>query len=280
MYHWLFILAITLAGSVPSTQAHAWGRETPPVTEHEPPQLRSLLEHGWATESGIGQIRNESLAAALYCEAAKLGSTEGYYRVGLIYLSGKHFPQNKAMAAAFFSIASQLGHQKSTDMLKATGSPTGLLPQCISIQQATLISGGFNIEDYVAKLPSHKRWVANLIRKLAPHYSVDTNLALAVASVESNFDVFARSPKNAQGVMQLIPETAMRFKVKNPFNAEQNIRGGLAYLRWLLIYFDGDVVSAVAAYNAGEKAVDRYQGIPPYYETQAYVRLVFYYAGR
>ena len=137
----------------------------------------------------------------------------------------------------------------------------------------------FNIEDYVAELPSHKRWIANLIRKLAPRYSVDINLALAVASAESNFDMSARSPKNAQGVMQLIPETALRFNVKNPFNAEQNIRGGLAYLRWLLAYFDGDIVRVVAAYNSGEKAVDRYKGIPPYNETQAYVRLVLYYAG-
>jgi soluble lytic murein transglycosylase-like protein len=109
---------------------------------------------------------------------------------------------------------------------------------------------------------------------------VDVKLALAVASVESNFDVSARSPKNAQGVMQLIPETAARFNVKNTYNAEQNIRGGLAYLRWLLTYFDGDMVRVVAAYNAGEKAVDKYQGIPPYHETQAYVRLVLYYAGR
>jgi soluble lytic murein transglycosylase-like protein len=79
--------------------------------------------------------------------------------------------------------------------------------------------------------------------------------------------------------MQLIPETALRFKVKNPFNAEQNIRGGLAYLRWLKVYFRGDMVRVIAAYNAGEKAVDKYQGIPPYYETQVYVRRVLYFAG-
>ncbi len=245
----------------------------------EPPQLRALLEHGWAAESGIGQIRNEWLAAALYCAAAQQGSAEGYYRVGLIYLSGKNFPQNKPMAAAFFSIASQLGHRGSADKLEATRSLTELSPQCISIEQATFVSGGFDLDHYVDELPHHKRLVAKLIRKLAPRYSVNVKLALAVASVESNFDVSARSPKNAQGVMQLIPETAARFNVKNSFNAEQNIRGGLAYLRWLLTYFDGDVVRVVAAYNAGEKTVDKYQGIPPYNETQAYVRLVLYYAG-
>lgn len=280
MYRWLIILAITLAESALSPMVQAGVRRLPPVTTSEPPQLRALLEHGWATESGIGHTRNEWLAAALYCEAAQLGSAEGYYRVGLIYLSGKNSPQNKPMAAAFFSIASQLGHRGGTDMLEATGPPTELSPHCISIEQATFVSGGFDLDHYVDELPRHKRLVANLIRRLAPRYSVNAKLALAVASVESNFDVSARSPKNAQGVMQLIPETAARFNVKNPFNAEQNIRGGLAYLRWLLTYFDGDVVRVVAAYNAGEKTVDKYQGIPPYNETQAYVRLVLYYAGR
>lgn len=279
MYRWLIIPAIALAGSVLSPQVQAWERQLPPVAADEPPQLRALLEHGWATESGIGQTRNEWLAAALYCEAAQLGSAEGYYRVGLIYLSGKLFPSYTASAAAFFSAASQLGHHNAANALEKTGPPTGLLPHCISIEQATFVSGGFDLDHYVDELPRHKRLVANLIRRLAPRYSVDAKLALAVASVESNFDVSARSPKNAQGVMQLIPETAARFNVKNPFNAEQNIRGGLAYLRWLLTYFDGDVVRVLAAYNAGEKTVDKYQGIPPYNETQAYVRLVLYYAG-
>lgn len=279
MYYWFRILALALVGTMIALQPVQANGKRPPLTEAEAPQIRALLEHGWAAEAGLGQAHNEFLAAALYCEAGQLGSAEGYYRVGLIYLSGKNFPQNKPMAAAFFSIASQLGHRDGTDMLEATGPPTGLLPHCISIEQATFVSGVFDLDHYVDELPRHKRLVANLIRRLAPRYSVDAKLALAVASVESNFDVSARSPKNAQGVMQLIPETAARFNVKNPFNAEQNIRGGLAYLRWLLTYFDGDVVRVVAAYNAGERTVDKYQGIPPYNETQAYVRLVLYYAG-
>lgn len=279
MYYWFRILALALAGFLITLQpVQAKGK--PPSTETEAPRIRALLEHGWAAETGRGQAHNDFLAAALYCEAGQLGSAEGYYRVGLIYLSGKNFPLNKPMSAAFLSIASQLGHQDSTDMLEITGPPTGLPLHCISIEQATFISGEFDLDHYVNALPRHKRLVANLIKRLAPHYSVDVKLALAVASVESNFDVSARSPKNAQGVMQLIPETAVRFNVKNPYNAEQNIRGGLAYLRWLLTYFDGDVVRVVAAYNAGERTVDRYRGIPPYNETQAYVRLVLYYAGR
>jgi hypothetical protein len=74
--------------------------------------------------------------------------------------------------------------------------------------------------------------------------------------------------------MQLIPETSERFNVKKPFDPVQNLRGGLAYLRWLLAYYEGNVALAAAGYNAGEKAVDRYRGIPPYAETQAYVRRI------
>lgn len=74
--------------------------------------------------------------------------------------------------------------------------------------------------------------------------------------------------------MQLIPETAVRFNVTKPFDPEQNIRGGLAYLRWLLAYFKGDVALVAAAYNAGEGTVNRFGGIPPYPETQGYVKRI------
>ena len=71
--------------------------------------------------------------------------------------------------------------------------------------------------------------------------------------------------------MQLIPETAERFRVKDPFDPKQNLRGGLAYLRWLLAYFQGDLTLVAAAYNAGEGAVERHRGVPPYAETRGYV---------
>ena len=74
--------------------------------------------------------------------------------------------------------------------------------------------------------------------------------------------------------MQLIPETSLRFNVRKPFDPEQNIRGGMSYLRWLLAYFEGDVALVAAAYNAGEGAVNRYRGVPPYAETRGYVRRI------
>jgi soluble lytic murein transglycosylase-like protein len=112
------------------------------------------------------------------------------------------------------------------------------------------------------------------VNKLAPRYDIDANLAMTFIAVESGFNVHATSPKNAQGLMQLIPETAQRFGVKDPYKAEDNIKGGLAYLQWLLAYFKGDLKLVAAAYNAGEGAVEKYKGVPPYAETQMYVKKV------
>jgi soluble lytic murein transglycosylase-like protein len=118
------------------------------------------------------------------------------------------------------------------------------------------------------------RPIADLVGKIAPQYQVPPPLVFAIIEAESNFDSRAVSPKNAQGLMQLIPETAARFRVKNAFDPAQNVRGGVAYLRWLLAYFEGDVALVAAAYNAGERTVERYLGVPPYLETRAYVRRI------
>ena len=109
---------------------------------------------------------------------------------------------------------------------------------------------------------------------VAPEYRLEPQLVLAIMATESNFDPDALSPRNAQGLMQLIPGTAARFNVRNPRDPVQNIRGGMAYLRWLMAYFEGDVVLVAAAYNAGERAVERYLGVPPYAETRMYVRKI------
>ena len=97
---------------------------------------------------------------------------------------------------------------------------------------------------------------------------------MAVIGAESAYNPGALSPKNAQGLMQLIPATAQRFGVKDPWNPVENIKGGVAYLSWLLRHFSGKVEWVLAAYNAGEAAVDRHQGVPPYQDTQAYVKKI------
>ena len=105
-------------------------------------------------------------------------------------------------------------------------------------------------------------------------YNVSLELVRAIIQVESDFDHLARSSKGAQGLMQLMPATAARFGVGDPFDPRQNIFGGVQYLRVLLDMFGGDVILASAAYNAGENAVLRYNGVPPYRETRGYVEKV------
>jgi soluble lytic murein transglycosylase-like protein len=113
--------------------------------------------------------------------------------------------------------------------------------------------------------------LVKFIELAAPEYGLQPHLVWTVIATESNFDAQAVSPKDAQGLMQLIPATAQRFGVRNAFDPVQNIRGGMAYLRWLMARFEGDLRLVAAAYNAGEGAVERYLGVPPFAETRLYV---------
>jgi soluble lytic murein transglycosylase-like protein len=116
-----------------------------------------------------------------------------------------------------------------------------------------------------------------LIWRAAEKYSVDYALVKAVIKVESNFNPFAISNAGARGLMQLMPETANALRVNDPFHPEDNIEGGVRHLRYLLDLFKGDLHLVLAAYNAGEEAVFRYNDIPPYRETQTYIRRVLQY---
>ena len=126
------------------------------------------------------------------------------------------------------------------------------------------------IPDGPAKTPGVPRSIDEIVRKTAKEYNVDPLLVHAMIQVESNYNPRAISPAGAQGIMQLIPATARRMGVRNVFDAEDNIRGGVRYLRYLQEMFKDDRL-AIAAYNAGENAVMRYSWIPPYPETQNYV---------
>ena len=112
------------------------------------------------------------------------------------------------------------------------------------------------------------------IQAISQQCQIDPNLVRSIIKVESDFNPLAISVKGAQGLMQLMPGTAQELKVSNPFDPCENIRGGVKYLRYLMDLFRGDLVLALAAYNAGENAVLRYRSVPPYPETRSYVQKV------
>jgi hypothetical protein len=116
--------------------------------------------------------------------------------------------------------------------------------------------------------------ISHLVEQTATRLRVDPQLVHAIIKVESEYDPKAVSRKGAMGLMQLIPKTAQRFGVENPFDPKENIEGGVSYLKYLLGLYGGDLSLSLAAYNAGEGAVQRFGGIPSFAETQDYVRKV------
>jgi hypothetical protein len=116
--------------------------------------------------------------------------------------------------------------------------------------------------------------LADLVGQIADNYRLDPNLVLAVIETESDFNPNAVSPKGALGLMQLMPNTAAQLNVTRPFDIKENLEGGVKHLAELLDFYKGNLPLALAAYNAGKEAVSKYRSIPPFKETQRYVRKV------
>ncbi len=272
-----------LGACLVASQALAMPQDAPPEWTDEPPRLSRWIEQGHEAQ----QRRDSALAAQHYCAAARFGSVEAQYRLGRLFMT-RTDAQGQLEALALLALAAQRGHEKAVAALSGQFAPD-VLPDCLLTGRAP--QGQFAlpepavepvvpldvVERYVLALPRDKRQHALLIQRLAPRFDVDFRLALAIARAESNLDHRAVSPKNAQGLMQLIPDTAARFGVRNAFDPEQNVRGGLSYLRWLLERFNSNVALASAAYNAGEGAVDRYGGVPPFAETREYVQRILHF---
>jgi hypothetical protein len=217
-------------------------------------ELASKYEHG----RGVKQDHQE--AFRLYCLAAREGKTDAYYSLGWMYFNGRGVPRDMERAASWFSKGAEAGDRTAANMLKKLGE--------VEFRE------DLSCPPRLAGNSSDRTLIERWVRLLAPEYQLDPELVLAVISAESNFNPRARSPKGALGLMQLIPETAKRFGVEDPLDPMQNLHGGMAYLRWLLDYFDGDIPLVLAGYNAGERAVDRHSGIPPYRETRNYVKRI------
>lgn len=220
-------------------------------------------------EHAEGVPRDYAMAMTLYCAAAASGHADAQYALGWMHAHGRGIARDDRIARYFFDMAARQGHSQAQSMLShLPAEPSS--PPAPCLQTAKSVA-----DDTDAPVPDYPRGrIYDLVHKLAPQYQVDPQLALAIIRVESAFNAQAVSPKNARGLMQLMPDTARRFHVKNAFDPEDNIKGGLAYLQWLLAFFKGNVVLVAAAYNAGERAVENHRGIPPYTETQNYVRKV------
>lgn len=242
-------------------------------------QARYLAAEAVSYEHGEGVPRDQAYAARLYCESARLGDAQAMYSLGWMYANGRGIERNDAYANTLFAMASFAGDALAARMQRVTGSYTGAVPDCLHTP-AAIVQQRWPVDALIARLSAERQAIARLLTDLAPQYGIEPALALAIGLTESALNPQALSPRNAMGVMQLIPETAVRFNVSRPYDPEQNIRGGLAYLRWLLAYFEGDIAFVAAGYNAGEGAVDRYRGVPPYRETQAYVDRILRHVGQ
>ena len=206
---------------------------------------------------------------ALYCKAAARGNVDALLELGLIHASGREMIANQGVGALLVNMAAERGSERAKEILPYISRGTGsMIPACMSEEMAVVAA------IRAITTPTVRKDIEMLVQQWAPEYAVDPDLVMALIGVESRFDAAAVSPKNAQGLMQLIPATAARFGVKNSFNAVDNLKGGLAYLRWLMAYFKGDVELVLAAYNSGEETVERYRGVPPYKETRDYVRQI------
>jgi hypothetical protein len=139
---------------------------------------------------------------------------------------------------------------------------------------ASVIPARTVLEPVAETRPEDRASLRDLATRTARKYGVDARLVLAVIEVESRYDVRAVSPRGAMGLMQLMPQTAARFAVRDPYNPSENVEAGVRYLKELLDRYSGQPRLALAAYNAGEEAVEHFSGIPPFQETIHYVERV------
>ena len=249
------------------------------LADPDPEELMNLASR---YERAIGYRRDYGRARQLYCAAARLGYLPAQMRLAWMYSNGLGAPRDTDLAAAWLQVAAANGDLQARKFLAYVGEPgVPRKPRCTYASRfdayAIATIPGNEWKDWNAGVNTdtpERSQIASWVRLLAPDYGLDPNLILAIIQTESNFNPRARSPANAQGLMQLIPSTAARFGVRDRTDPVQNLHGGMAYMRWLLSFFQGNLRLSLAGYNAGERAVEEYLGVPPYRETRDYIRKV------
>lgn len=226
-------------------EAARYPRSQSTPTRTQTPQVSAI---------GAGSVSAGTAASASAAPGGSQGSGQRVVRTGKVYRFG-----NDDGVMHYTNVAP--GQSAGAEVLF-----TYTIETCIACQ----IRSPLDFNTVALRMDEYRDEVA----AAALAHGVDEALVRAVIHAESAFRVNARSHKNAQGLMQLIPATAERFGVSDPYDATQNISGGVQYLAWLLRRFDNDVRLATAGYNAGEGNVDRHGGVPPFAETQVYVERV------
>ena len=223
--------------------------------------LAALHEHGQIVPKDLGK------AIALYCAAAQRGAARAHYSIGWMIMNGRGFERNDAEGLYWLDKAAAAGHPQAA---RLRGMFSG-----DAAQRSRACHGRDALGEVGPLRPLRAPGaVRALVEEVAPRYGLDPSLVLALIKVESAFKAKAVSPKNARGLMQLLPSTAAIYGVTELFDPRQNVLAGVQHLRDLLVVFEGDVTLALAAYNAGSGAVRRYGGVPPFPETQAYVKRI------
>ncbi len=245
---------------------------------------------------------------AEYCQKGRDGNANALFALGWMHETGKGGAANKAIAKSFYLMSADRNNQLAMNALaKLPDTADQQFPMCMlpdpnayaveradshklliaklhaehnaklhaeEIARQTALAEKAANTARAERLFKRQRKIYRMVKRVARKYRIDPKLVMSFIAIESGFDTYATSVKNAQGLMQLMPFTAERFGIRDSYNPKENIKGGVRYLRWLLAYYQGNVELVAAAYNSGERTVDRYKGVPPYRETQNYVKKI------
>ncbi len=270
----LIAFSILLVSSISLVHASPMFSSDIIKTKHQALQgnLSAQVELATAYEHGEGIAKDPEKAIQWYCKAAVKGSSDAQTNLAWMFLNARGVEKNEALAVRWFKAAAKSGDQYAQQMLSR-------LDENLQTSQTICVVLPTPYWE-TRKCSKSCRKVVKAVNDIAPGYNMEPRLILALIQQESNFKSKALSHKGAMGLMQLIPATAKRFGVKNAWDIKQNISGGTRYLAWLLKEYQGNVAFALAGYNAGENAVKRYNGIPPYKETQKYVKRIMKVYGK